>query len=263
MKRYQEIQKESERKGTIVALAATVLVHALLVVVGLFTGLKYIYPPPEEQTFLIDYSEPENIPVRVRQERHGAAPHAENPDKSKPINLVQRSEGQEKGSKENLAKEATVDDFGDVEKYEPPREKPIERRALFHAANNSANKDTLAAQTASKVSNALKAGHAQGNTENGKTSGKPNAQLKGRRTVGNIPYPAYEVQNYGTVVVEILVDQYGTVKKATPGAPGTNVNDSKLWAAARTAALNTHFNMDGDAPAIQKGTITYNFILTK
>ena len=154
-----------------------------------------------------------------------------------------------------------MDDYGDVEKYEPPREKPIDKRALFHAANNKSDKDTLAPQTASKVTEALKEGHAQGNTKAGKTVGTPNAHVKGRSVVGVIAKPAYPVQKEGTVVVTIWVDNYGTVTKAQAGAPGTTTEDGSLWKAAREAAMKTHFNVNADAPTFQKGTITYIFKL--
>ena len=260
MKEYQEIQHKTEKMGTVVAVVATVAFHVALYVFGVFNGLTYIYPPPPEQSFVIDFSEEQEKPV-VRQQKNGSAPQMEEPDRIKPVRLAQRSEAQEKGIKENKAPEATVDDFGDVEKYEPEREKPIEKKALFHAANNKADKDTTAAQTASKVSEALKEGHAQGNTKVGKTTGTPNAHLQGRKTVGVIAQPAYPVQQAGTVVVTIWVDNYGNVTKALAGAQGTTVNDSALWNAAREAAMRTHFNVSADAPALQKGTITYKFDL--
>ena len=119
----------------------------------------------------------------------------------------------------------------------------------------------MAAQTAAKVSDALKAGHAQGNTHTSINSNTPNAVLKGRKTVGVIAKPEYSVQEEGTVVVDIWVDNYGKVTKALPGAQGTTVNNADLWQAARKAALSTHFNMDADAPALQKGKITYIFRL--
>lgn len=262
MKKYEKIRRDTERKGTIAAIVLVTAFHASLTVFGLTSGFTYLNPPPPEQSFLIDFSEPDT-PVKVIQQRRGSAPLSENPDRSRPVNLVQRSEAQEKGTQANEASEATVDDFGDVEKYEPAREKPIDRRALFHAADNKTDKDTLAAQTASKVSDALKAGHAQGNTKNGKAYGEPNAHLKGRNTVGNVQRPAYEAQESGIVVMDIWVDQYGTVQKASVNATGTTVNNEKLWAAARSAAMNTHFNQTAEAGALQKGTITYHFNLVK
>lgn len=71
--------------------------------------------------------------------------------------------------------------------------------------------------------------------------------------------PAYESLESGTVVVEIWVDQYGQVQKAVAGADGTTAKDQTLWMASRKAALETHFNMDGDASVLQEGTITYVF----
>lgn len=119
----------------------------------------------------------------------------------------------------------------------------------------------MAPQTASKVTEALKEGHAQGNTKAGKTVGTPNAHVKGRSVVGVIAKPAYPVQKEGTVVVTIWVDIHGNVVKAMAGAPGTTTEDGTLWNEARKAAMNTHFNMDADAQSLQKGIITYIFNL--
>ena len=140
-------------------------------------------------------------------------------------------------------------------------EAEINRRALFSAADNKSQKDTIAAQTARKVSDALKAGHALGNTKTGETSGEPKANLKGRTLNGTLPRPSYTVQAEGTVVVDIWVDNYGNVQKAVAGGEGTTVSNKDLWLAARKAALGAHFNMSADAPALQKGTITYIFKL--
>ena len=127
--------------------------------------------------------------------------------------------------------------------------------------NNKTQKDTVAPQVADKVSEALKAGHAQGNTKDGETSGQPNAKLAGRSVNGTLPRPEYPVQKGGKVVVDIWVDNYGNVQKAVAGAEGTTVTDKALWQAARKAALGAHFNMSSDAPALQQGTITYIFKL--
>ena len=87
----------------------------------------------------------------------------------------------------------------------------------------------------------------------------PNTNLAGRSVVGNLPRPIYNVQKEGVVVVAITVDQYGKVTQAVPGADGTTVTDQSLWAAARKAAMESHFNQSND-PTPTQGTITYNFI---
>ncbi len=260
MEQYLKERDKQTKLSGVTGVALTVVIHVSLVLCCFLTGFTYLDPPPpEREQILIEFEETEiNKP---RQTWDGTSPRAVEPDPTKDINLVQRSEAQMEGTKANEAPESVVDEFGDVEIEQPKREKEIDRRALFSAADNKTEKDTLAAQTAREVSDALKAGHASGNTRTGETSGEPNAKLTGRDVIGSLPRPSYAVQNSGKVVVEIWVDQYGTVQKAVAGADGTTVTDKILWQAARKAALGAHFNMSADAPAMQKGTITYIFKL--
>lgn len=260
MEQYLKERERQEKRSRVTGVALTVSMHIVLIACCFLMGFTYLDPPPPEQEqILIDFDEPEI--QKPRQTWDGTRPRAVQPDPTKDINLVQRSEAQNEGTRSNEAPEATVDDFGDVNVPEPKREKEIDRRALFSAADNKTRKDTLAAQTARDVSDALKAGHASGNTRTGETSGEPNAKLAGRSVNGTLPRPSYAVQSSGKVVVEIWVDNYGNVQKAVAGADGTTVTDKTLWQAARKAALGAHFNMSADAPALQKGTITYIFKL--
>ena len=260
MEQYLKEREIQERKSRVTGVALTVFMHIALLICCFITGFTYMDPPPPEQEqILIEFDEPEIR--KPKQIWNGTRPRAVEPDPKKEINLVQRSEAQNQGTKSNEAPEAKIDEFGDVDVPEPKREKEIDRRALFSAADNKTQKDTLAAQTAHKVSDALKAGHAQGNTKIGETSGEPNAKLAGRSVNGTLPRPSYGVQKDGIVVVDIWVDNYGNVQKAVAGAQGTTVTDNTLWQAARKAALGAHFNMSADAPALQKGTITYIFKL--
>ena len=254
---YIKEQAKQAKRSKITGGVLTVVVHAVLIGGFAVSGFTYLDPPPpEREQILIDFEEIQM--EKPKQKRDGTRPRAEEP--SKEIKLVQQSEAQNLGTKTNEAPEATVGDKGDVEVPEPPR-KEINKRALFAAADNKTEKDTLAAQTAREVTDALKAGHALGNTKTGETSGEPKANLKGRTLNGTLPRPSYPVQATGTVVVEIWVDNYGTVQKAIAGAEGTTVTDKDLWNAARKAAMGASFNMSADAPAMQKGTITYKFKL--
>ena len=255
--RYIQERKRQEKRSAMTGGALTVVAHAVLIGCFFVSGFTYLDPPPpEKEQILIDFSEVEV--QKPKQRRDGTKPRAEVP--SKEINLVQQSEAQNLGSEANEAPEATVGEKGDVEVPEPPR-KEINKRALFSAADNKTQKDTLAAQTAREVTDALKAGHALGNTRTGETSGEPKAQLAGRTHTGTLPRPNAPGQKVGKVVVDIWVDNYGTVQKAVPGGEGTTVTDKDLWNEARKAAMKASFNMSADAPAMQKGTITYIFKL--
>lgn len=76
-----------------------------------------------------------------------------------------------------------------------------------------------------------------------------------------LPPPKYDYQGEGRVVVEVSVDRLGKVVQATPGTKGSTTLDEYLLKVAKEAAFGARFEVKQDAPAIQKGTITYNFIL--
>lgn len=256
-RQYIREREKQEKLSRTTGAALTVIMHIALLICFFATGFTYLDPPPpEKELILIDFEEPE---IRKPEQKwNGTRPQADDP--SEKMNLVQQSEAQHKGEKGNEAPESTVDDFGDVDIKTREPEKTIDRRALFRAADNKTPKDTLAMQTAREVSDAMKAGHAKGNTSTGETAGEPTANLKGRRFEGIIPKPSYPVQASGKVVVKVKVDGNGRVLEAVPGMEGTTVNDSKLWQAARVAAMESHFNAN-HSPYDQYGTITYIFNL--
>lgn len=246
---------KDEERAKVVGASMAVGFHLLLVTLFFNTGFKVTYPPPAETGIVVDFELDAPKPIEVSS---GHEPKVERPTPLEEIRLVQRSESAIVGKKANSGAESTMGKTGDIEQFEPPRAKPIDRRALFPSA---ANKDSTAAQTAQKSSEEIRAGHAMGNTKTGAIEGEPQAKLAGRSIMGSLPKPDYNVNKSGKVVVRISVDQYGAVVNATPGAPGTTVQDKILWEAARKAALSAKFNLSSQAPTVQEGTITYNFIL--
>ena len=76
-----------------------------------------------------------------------------------------------------------------------------------------------------------------------------------------LPFPKYNYQGEGKVVVEVSVDRSGKVIQAVPGYKGSNTLDEYLLRIAKEAALEATFDSKPDAPLVQKGSITYNFIL--
>jgi hypothetical protein len=93
-----------------------------------------------------------------------------------------------------------------------------------------------------------------------KTSQSSSYDLEGRN-YQSLPSPKYEYQGEGRVVVEISVDRTGNVIQAIPGAKGSTTLDDYLLATAKEAALKSKFEAKPNAPAVQKGTITYNFVI--
>ena len=258
---YKEIRKKLEKESIITGVVMTFLLHAVFIGVGFAFGFKYLDPPPpEREDILIEF---EQVPDREKRPKPevGHRPSVENPDKTKPAEYVAKSEAPVEGTEANEGKETKIGENGDVAVKDPAPD-TLDTRALFSTAKNKTKKDTLAAQTAHEISDALKTGHASGNISHGKTEGKPNYSLKGRNLVGSLIQPSYATKSSGTVVVEIKVDGKGNVVEANAGAAGTTITDKTLWAAAVKAAKATHFTPKADETP-QWGTITYVFKITE
>lgn len=258
MKEYIRERQKQETMARSAGIGLTLAAHVLACVFFVFSGVKYIYPPPPENTFVIDFTEEQEKP---RQHLRGAQPQAEETDRSKPIELIQKSESPYKAvTKKNTTPATKPDDHGDVDVPAVEQKDALDPRAAFPGMSKK-DTSTTAPHSASEAGDRFKAGQPGGNTDHGRTEGTPNAHLKGRNVVGNLPRPTYGVQSEGIVVVTIWVDNYGKVTKAQAGAEGTTVTDKTLWNAARNAAMSAHFNTSADAPALQEGTITYIFKL--
>lgn len=257
MSKIPTSRTKEEKKALKFGLLFTGAIHIVLFLVLASAGLKRIYPPPVEKGIVIDYTELPPLPKPI-EVKTGNEPRTTNPKPKEEIRLVQKSKSAIVGSKANKGDESTMGEKGDVAKYEPPRPKPINQRALFPSDKNG---DSIAPQVASKISNDLSAGHPDGNTETGRIDGEPSARLAGRSLMGSLPAPDYSINKSGKVVVRIMVDQYGKVVNAIPGMSGTTVQDKTLWNAAKEAALKARFNISSTAPGVQEGTITYIFKL--
>lgn len=94
---------------------------------------------------------------------------------------------------------------------------------------------------------------------NGGSGGGPSYDLGGRGAK-SISTPSRDFSEEGKVVVDIWVDKEGRVQRAEIGK-GTTIANSSMLNSAKTAALNSIFNKDDKATDLQKGTITYTFII--
>jgi TonB family protein len=91
-------------------------------------------------------------------------------------------------------------------------------------------------------------------------SGVGSFDLKGRSTRGTLPRPAYNVQEEGTIVVEITVNPQGDVLQAEIRLRGTTIENAHMRRSAIEAARKTKFNgIPGEQNQI--GTITYHYKL--
>ncbi|MBO4475173.1 MAG: hypothetical protein J5737_00415 [Bacteroidales bacterium] len=259
MKQYLRERHERERNSVLTGIVLTVTVHVCAALLVSFSGIKYLYPPPAENSFLIDFEQEELAKV---EQKTGKDPKGEDVNPDEKVELVQRSESPNVSRKPNTTPATKPDTHGDVEVPDPNKpDETLDPRASFPGMSK---KDTThtAAHGATEGSTTFKPGQPTGNVNKGNTDAKPNAHLEGREVdKAGLKKPVYTSQESGKVVVKIWVDQYGKVQKAVPGADGTTVTDKALWTAARNAALETGFTMSASAPPLQEGTITYIFNL--
>ncbi len=159
-----------------------------------------------------------------------------------------------------------------VENKPAPVEKPVEKKPVVNPKALYSNKGTTGQSTTESGSSE---GIYKGQGNMGDPNGSPESDnysqglggngttqfnLSGRSPI-HLKEPEFNVQESGTVVVEIFVDPKGRVISATPGAKGSTLVNTTLYAAAKKAALESTFNVKSDAPDKQRGTITYHFKL--
>lgn len=165
---------------------------------------------------------------------------------------------------ENIPSIEEVEETEEVEEIveEVVEEKPVvNQRALFQV--NKKKQETPSEGSSNEVvgeqgsPNGLKdieryVGH-------GGSGDGPSYDLGGRGAK-NISTPSKDISEEATIVVDIWVDKEGRVQRAEIGK-GTTTTNSDMRASALQAAKNSVFVKDDKAADLQKGTITYNFII--
>lgn len=74
-----------------------------------------------------------------------------------------------------------------------------------------------------------------------------------------LPIPVFQCEFGGRVVVTVVINRKGAVQRAAVLEADSD-SDECLHEAAVNAALRSKFNEKPEAPALQTGTITYNFV---
>ena len=139
----------------------------------------------------------------------------------------------------------------------------VNQKALFKGSNNSqqGGSEGITGQPGDQGNpNGLK-GVKQYNGQGGKGNG-PGYDLGGRgaKSLGR---PNDEFQEEGIIVVEIWVDQKGKVTNAKAISKGSTITNPTMRTKAEEAARKSVFAADSNAPEIQRGTITYTFIINQ
>lgn len=261
-------------------LVGTVVVHLLILLFFIFTGLTHMVPKPEQGIF-VNFGnsttgsgeiEPDvtgnpnattntNEPVETTSEPTPPTPSAnEQVVTQTEIETIETpSEDKPKTVKETKTTTTTQEE-------EKPKEPEQE---ISDPLKNALN----------KLKNSGKEGGSEGNDANSDgNKGQENGDKEGNAYTGNLggggdgnynlgnrkaltkPRPAYNCQEEGTVVIEVRVDRNGKTVDTKVARGTTNYADC-LTRQAQKAAMETKWQAKPDAPFTQIGTITYRFIL--
>jgi len=283
----------SEKKKGIIGTSVLHIVLLILLIVVAFTPPK---PPEFEEGILVNFGTEESglgmiepSPPPVQEEASPPPPATvKNFQKEEPL-LTQNNEEApevkkvdpeaEKKRLEKLEAERKLNEQLEIERKKKEAEelerKRIEAEQKRQADIMNRTRDALANSKNSGTSSKSE-GEAGGAGNQGVQTGSVDSKNRGDGSgLGNqgisydlqgrgfqsLPTPKYDYQGEGRVVVEVSVDRSGKVIQAIPGTKGSTTLDEYLLKVARDAALKARFDPKSDAPVVQKGTITYNFIL--
>lgn len=270
------------------AFVATVIFHSLLLLGLLFMALTTPLPLPGEEGVEVDlgYSDqgsgweqpdvsvpesapppipkmqpaqPEAIEEEVVTTDEPEVPNIEEVEEEKPEEKPEIKQEEEIEQPEEVQEEVE-----EIPEEIPEEPKPVvNQRALFKGAisSDTQNSEGITGKPGDQGRpdglKDVKRYDGQGGKGNG-----PAFSLGGRGAK-YLEVPTREFSEQGDVVVEIWVDKIGIVKKATVSAKGTTVIDPDMRNIAVRAALNSTFSEDPTATDLQKGTITYTFIIRR
>lgn len=256
------------------ALAGTILVHALALLALLFFALVTPLPLPGEEGVEVDLGYSDDG-IGFIQPDKPLAPAESTPQMPQPEEVEEAEELLTQNVEEAPVIEEEPKEKVEEEpetKIEQPIEEPVieepkpvvNPRALFKGSSDTQNADGQGSEGITGKEgdqgnpNGLrdvKRYDGQGGRGNG-----PGFSLGGRGSK-YLDQPSNDFTEQGNVVVDIWVDRQGNVKKAEINLKYTNIIDTGLRKKALQSAIKSTFAEDPSATELQKGTITYTFIL--
>ncbi len=267
----------SNKKDQYRALLGTILFHAVLLVCCLFFALSTSEIPEEHGVIVsLGYtdegtgarqplSEPAPEPQEATPTSADAAEEIVTQETQEAIALPDESDAQEDETVhpdpepvEEPSQEAEETVEEQVEEEETRQE--VDERALYPGRDQRSTERQDQGETGEEGDQGEAEGVTDADAFDGSGPGDGIEYSLSGRQANYLPVPEYTTQATGRVVVEIVVDRQGNVIRATPGVRGTTTTNQTLHSLAEEAAMEARFDIKADAPAEQRGSITYNFI---
>ena len=234
-----------DNRNRTIAAAVTVAVHAIVVVLLVIMALTTPLPLPGEA----------GVEVNLGMYNQGMGVQQQ----PKPTKVVESPQPQPVTKNETVTQD--TEETPAIDTPKPKKEEPkVNERALFKPAKTT--------ETPSSEGDTGTPGD-KGNPNGGKdianydgqggSGGGPSYDLGGRNAK-SLARPSSDFNEEGIIVVDIWVDRDGRVQRAQIGK-GTDIANAKMRQTATSAALASVFAPDRNAAELQKGTITYRFII--
>ena len=235
-----------ENKNKTIAIGITVAVHAAVIAVLFILALTTPLPLPGEA----------GVEVNLGMYNEGMGVQQQ----PKPTKVVEAPKLKPEQVKEETVTQDT-EEAPAIEEPKPKEEPKVNERALFKPVNQPMEQQSSEGNTETPGD--------QGNPNGGQNisnyegqggaGGGPSYDLGGRNAK-SLPRPSSDFNEEGTIVVDIWVDRDGRVQRAEVGK-GTNISNARMRETAKQAALQSVFAPDKNAVELQRGTITYKFII--
>jgi len=238
------IQDKNSRSG----LIGTILIHLLLLLLFIQFGMPYQDPPEENQGGMI---------INFGTSDDGSG-------EEQPVE-PSSSSSSPSASEEQVVSQDNTETI-DINASKTPEtvveEQPTVSNDLSNALDALNNApDNSEGETGKTGDQGDPDGDPKSKNRTGGNNGSGIGYDLGGRGKVSFKKPDNPTQEDGNVVVDIVVDKYGKVIKATPGARGSTTTNPILYQKAKEAALKARFTPKLDAPTDQKGTMTFVFIL--
>ncbi len=286
----------AERSNKYYALTATLIFHGALLLILMFTILTTPDPPfPDSggEPVLVNIGiddagsgdvqpmaevvNPEPVPEKPEpQPEEANDPPPVTSDEEETIKVEEVKPKKEKKKEKKEKPKKTVEPVEEEPVKKEP-EKKVNPSAIYKGAKNNSKSegDDKAGTPGDKgvpdggLDSKVYTG-ASGNGKGGENGGEMGSgtgreksvkiNVQGRKLLKS-PVIKEKSDETGKIVVSIVVDQHGSVIKATAGARGSTINNSALYKSSEEAALRAKFDAPDDSPEEQRGTITFIFVL--
>jgi len=269
------MEAQNDKRNSRNAFIGTAFFHAVVLVLFMIFGFRTPLSLPVESGIAINFGFDETgtgdtEPTEVgsdAQQQSSASPSSSSSSETADLNSQTQDVEEAAAINPVTRPKPTTDPVKPVDK---PADKPVEEpkptvnpKALYpgKGSGSSGGSQGTAGGTGNQGSpDGDPNNPRQGAGGQGGEIGSPDYNLVGRAFTKR-PSLSDRSQFAGKVIVVIWVDPDGNVTRVKAGVKGTTLMNADLWEKCEEAAMKARFSTAENAPAEQKGTLTFIFSL--